>query len=42
MPFPPFSDDRELAIRSSDVTLICEPSAMFAAQYYDLKDNEPE
>jgi len=42
VPFPPYSDDRELAIRSSDVSLICEPSPMFASLYYDLKSNEDE
>ena len=42
VPFPEFSDDRELAVRSSDITLICEPSSMFAALYYDLKGNEDE
>ena len=42
VPFPQFSDDRELAVRSSDITLICEPSAMFASLYYDLKDKEDE
>lgn len=40
IPFPTYSDERELTVRSSDITLITEPSAMFAAQYYDLKDKE--
>ena len=40
VPFPEFSDDRELIVRSSEISLICEPNAMFAALYYDLKDKE--
>ncbi len=42
VPFPAYSDDRELVVRSSEITLICEPSAMFSALYYDLKDKETE
>ena len=40
--FPEFSNDRELAVRSSDITVICDPNAMFSALYYDLKDKETE
>ena len=42
VPFPEFSDDRELVVRSSDITVICDPSAMYSALYYDLKDKEKE
>jgi len=42
VPFPEFSDDRELVIRSSDITLICDPNDMYMALYYDLKDKETE
>ena len=42
VPFPEFSDDRELVVRSSDITVICDPSAMYSALYYDLKDKETE
>jgi len=41
-PFPAYSNDRELAVRSSDITLICDPNDMFMALYYDLKDKETE
>ena len=41
-PFPAYSSDRELAVRSSDITLICDPNDMFMALYYDLKDKETE
>tara|TARA_B100000073_G_C23664695_1_gene546087 strand:+ start:925 stop:1170 length:246 start_codon:yes stop_codon:yes gene_type:complete len=37
VPFPPFSDDRELAVRSSEITLIAEPDGKTASFYYDLK-----
>jgi hypothetical protein len=40
VPFPPYSEDREIAVRSSDITLIAEPDAMFSALYYDLKAKE--
>lgn len=39
-PFPPFSDDRELIVRSSDITLIAEPNSMVAALYYDLRNKD--
>ena len=42
VPFREFSEDRELAVRSSDITLIAEPSAMYSALYYDLKNKENE
>ena len=42
VPFPEFSNDHELVVRSSDITLICEPSDMYMALYYDLKDKETE
>ena len=43
LPFPAYSNDRELAVvRSSDITLICDPNDMFMALYYDLKDKETE
>ncbi len=35
--FPPFSDDRELAVRSSDITLIAEPDGETASLYYKMK-----
>ena len=42
VPFPEFSAARELVIRSSEITLICEPSDMYMALYYDLKPKETE
>ena len=38
LPFPAYSDDTELVVRSENITVIAEPSPMFSAQYYDLKD----
>ena len=35
--FPPFSDDRELAVRSSDITLIAEPDSKTASLFYETK-----
>lgn len=35
--FPPFSDDRELAVRSSDITLIAEPDSKTASLFYEIK-----
>ena len=35
--FPPFSDDRELAVRSSDITLIAEPDGKTASLFYETK-----
>ena len=35
--FPPFSDDRELAVRSSDITLIAEPDGKTASLFYEMK-----
>ena len=35
--FPPFSDDRELAVRSSDITLIAEPDGKTASLFYEIK-----
>jgi len=40
VPFPPYSDDKELTVRSESITVIAEPSAMFMSLYYDLKDKE--
>ena len=42
MPFPEFSDDTELIVRSENITVIAEPSAMYSALYYDLKDKREE
>jgi len=42
VPFPPYSDDKELTVRSESITVIAEPSAMFMSLYYDLKDKETE
>ena len=42
VPFPAYSDDRELVVRSDNITVIAEPSAMYSALYYDLKDKETE
>ena len=43
VPFPPFSNDRELIVRSSDITVIAEPDADTSALYYDLRSkDEPE
>ena len=42
VPFPPYSEDREIAVRSSDITLIAEPDAMISALYYDMKAKESE
>ena len=42
VPFPPYSDDKELKVRSESITVIAEPSAMFMSLYYDLKDKETE
>lgn len=40
VPFPPYSEDRELVIRSENITFIAEPSPMFSSLYYDLKAKE--
>lgn len=40
--FPPYSDDNEIVVRSSDITLISEPSAMYTALYFDMKQKEIE
>jgi hypothetical protein len=40
--FPPYSTDRELVVRSSEITLIAEPDAETSARYYDLKKVETE
>lgn len=40
VPFPPFSDDRELIVRSSDITVIAEPNSMTSALYYDLRSKD--
>jgi hypothetical protein len=42
VPFPPYSDDKELTVRSESITVIAEPNAMFMSLYYDLKDKETE
>jgi len=42
VPFPPYSDDKELTVRSESITVIAEPSAMFMSLYYDLKDKDTE
>ena len=42
LPFPLYSDDTELVVRSENITVIAEPSAMFSALYYDLKDKREE
>tara|TARA_B100000497_G_C7648452_1_gene389989 strand:+ start:100 stop:354 length:255 start_codon:yes stop_codon:yes gene_type:complete len=42
VPFPPYSDDKELTVRSESITVIAEPSDMFMSLYYDLKDKENE
>lgn len=42
VPFPEFSDDREIVVRSSEITLIAEPDATTSAFYYDLKKKETE
>ncbi len=42
VPFPPYSDDKELTVRSESITVIAEPSDMFMSLYYDLKDKETE
>jgi hypothetical protein len=42
VPFPPFSEDRELVVRSENLTIVAEPSAMYMSLYYDLKDKETE
>ena len=38
LPFPLYSEDIELVVRSENITVIAEPSAMHSALYYDLKD----
>jgi len=40
IPFPPFSDDRELIVRSSNITVLAEPDAMTSALYYDLRSKD--
>jgi hypothetical protein len=40
VPFPPYSEDRELTIRSENITFIADPSPMFSSLYYDLKAKE--
>ena len=42
VPFPAYSDDTELVVRSENITVIAEPSAMYSALYYDLKDKREE
>ena len=42
LPFPLYSEDTELVVRSENITVIAEPSAMFSALYYDLKDKREE
>ena len=42
VPFPEFSEDTELIVRSENITVIAEPSAMHSALYYDLKDKREE
>jgi hypothetical protein len=42
VPFPPFSDDKELVVRSENLTIVAEPTAMYMSLYYDLKDKETE
>lgn len=36
-PFPPFSEERELVVRSENITIVAEPAPMYSALYYDLK-----
>jgi hypothetical protein len=40
VPFPPYSEDRELIVRSENITVISEPTPMYSALYYDLKAKE--
>lgn len=37
VPFPPYSEERELVVRSENITLLSEPAPMYLALYYDLK-----
>lgn len=37
VPFPPYSEERELVVRSENITLVAEPAPMYSALYYDLK-----
>lgn len=36
-PFPPYSEERELVVRSENITIVAEPAPMYSALYYDLK-----
>jgi len=37
IPFPPYSEERELVVRSENITIVAEPAPMYSALYYDLK-----
>jgi len=36
VPFPPFTDETELVVRSANISLVVEPDANTLAVYYDL------
>ena len=38
--WPPYSDDREVLVRSSDILLIAEPKTFHLGEYYKLVDEE--
>jgi len=37
VPFPPYSEDRELVVRSENISVMADPLPMFSSLYYDLK-----
>ena len=42
VPFPPFTDEKQLAVRSANISLIAEPDATTLALYYALIKPDPE
>jgi hypothetical protein len=38
--YPAYSDDTELVIRSSDITIICEPKPTLLKNYLELLEQE--
>lgn len=41
-PWPPYSDEREIVIRSSDITVITEPKKFHLSQYAASVDQESD
>ncbi len=41
-PWPVYSDDREIVVRSSDITLVAEPKQYYLSQYTSLLRDEEQ